>query len=155
MSGKPGAGVYRAPEATCSVELEKPRNKEKSRMTAVLLAFFLGALGAHSFYIGNYKKGALQLLVSLVSMPLLGIPLGMVWGWVDMVRILSGKLDINVSEHKKDTKKEIPQEEAVTYQLSSADYAYRRQHGVIPQLDFMNDKDPLSGWNLLLWRIKQ
>ncbi|MEO6455510.1 MAG: TM2 domain-containing protein [Ginsengibacter sp.] len=89
----------------------------KSKITAALLAFFLGGLGVHSFYMGNKKKGFVQLgltilgivlyLVGIVdfvsgmgeSFPtlallgailLLGVSL---WALVDFIRILTGGLE--------------------------------------------------------------
>ena len=35
---------------------------EKSNVTALLLCFFLGAIGAHRFYVGKIGTGVLQLL---------------------------------------------------------------------------------------------
>lgn len=37
----------------------------KERTTAALLAFFLGAFGAHKFYLGRQQAGTIMLLVSL------------------------------------------------------------------------------------------
>jgi len=41
--------------------------KPKSRMIYVLLGIFLGGLGIHNFYAGNYPQGAIKLGVTLVS----------------------------------------------------------------------------------------
>lgn len=43
----------------------------KSKIVAALLAFFLGSFGIHSFYMGNKKKGFIQLGISLVGIILL------------------------------------------------------------------------------------
>ncbi|HEY5719231.1 MAG TPA: TM2 domain-containing protein [Gammaproteobacteria bacterium] len=40
----------------------------EKRMLAVLLAFCLGALGAHKFYLGYAGSGALMLLASTVGL---------------------------------------------------------------------------------------
>lgn len=37
----------------------------KSKIAAALLAFFLGVLGAHKFYLGNTKTGIIYLLISI------------------------------------------------------------------------------------------
>ena len=37
----------------------------KNKTTAALLAFFLGVLGAHKFYLGNTKMGVIYLLISI------------------------------------------------------------------------------------------
>jgi hypothetical protein len=56
----------------------------KSKVVAILLAFFLGTLGVHRFYLGYTLFGVLQ----LVTCGGLGI-----WALVDFVLLLLGKLD--------------------------------------------------------------
>ncbi len=41
----------------------------KSRMTAALLAFFLGGLGAHKFYLGKVGQGFLYLIFCWTFIP--------------------------------------------------------------------------------------
>ncbi len=41
----------------------------KTRITAALLAFFLGGLGAHKFYLGNVGMGILYLLMCWTFIP--------------------------------------------------------------------------------------
>ena len=50
-------------------------------MTAILLCFFLGALGVHRFYVGKVGTGILQLL----TFGGLGI-----WALIDFVMIVCG-----------------------------------------------------------------
>jgi TM2 domain-containing membrane protein YozV len=91
----------------------------KSKIVAALLAFFLGLFGVHSFYMGNKKKGLIQLglgvlglvltIVGLasavtsattgtVAIPTLAIIgylllVGVsIWAFVDFIRILTGGL---------------------------------------------------------------
>lgn len=92
----------------------------KSKIVAALLAFFLGGLGIHSFYMGNKKKGLIQLGLSVLGFVLffagaakavttttatasVGIAgtaligllliLGVsIWAFVDFIRILTGGL---------------------------------------------------------------
>jgi TM2 domain-containing membrane protein YozV len=45
-----------------------------NRIAAALLAFFLGALGIHKFYMGKGGTGAVMLVISLFGMILAGIP---------------------------------------------------------------------------------
>jgi TM2 domain-containing membrane protein YozV len=47
---------------------------EKSRVVAALLAFFLGGLGIHKFYLGKNGAGLIMLLVSLFGIILLFLP---------------------------------------------------------------------------------
>ncbi|MGI0117304.1 TM2 domain-containing protein [Zooshikella sp. RANM57] len=44
------------------------------KIAAALFAFFLGAFGAHKFYLGYTKQGVIMLLVFIFGMILLGIP---------------------------------------------------------------------------------
>lgn len=91
----------------------------KSKIVAALLAFFLGGFGVHSFYMGNKKKGFIQLGATIVGIALviagaaktvtsvaggtasisglaivgLVLLLGVgIWAFVDFVRILTGGL---------------------------------------------------------------
>lgn len=47
---------------------------EKSRIAAALLAFFLGSLGIHKFYLNRNGAGAVMLLISLVGLAFAGLP---------------------------------------------------------------------------------
>lgn len=47
---------------------------EKSKIVAALLAFFLGGLGIHKFYLGCTTAGAIMLVLFLGGFILLGIP---------------------------------------------------------------------------------
>ena len=42
----------------------------KSKTVAILLALFLGGLGAHKFYLGDYRSGLIYLLFSWTGIPL-------------------------------------------------------------------------------------
>lgn len=44
------------------------------RIGAALFAFFLGAFGAHKFYLGYTKQGVIMLLVFIFGFILLGLP---------------------------------------------------------------------------------
>ncbi|MGR6916988.1 TM2 domain-containing protein [[Actinomadura] parvosata] len=54
---------------------------QKSWIVAVLLCFFLGALGVHRFYVGKIGTGILQ----LVTLGGLGV-----WVLIDFIMILIG-----------------------------------------------------------------
>ena len=47
----------------------------KNKITAALLALFLGHWGVHKFYLGYNKEGVIMLLCGTVGIPLLFIPL--------------------------------------------------------------------------------
>jgi TM2 domain-containing membrane protein YozV len=61
----------------------------RSKATAALLAFFLGSLGIHRFYLGNNGLGVTMLLLSVLSFGILA-PLVAIWAFVEMVVILTG-----------------------------------------------------------------
>lgn len=46
-------------------------NGGKSKITAVLLALFLGGIGAHKFYLGSIGLGILYLLFFWTGIPLI------------------------------------------------------------------------------------
>lgn len=62
----------------------------KSKLSFMLLAFFLGGLGIHNFYIGNSKRGVLQLVLWLVTI-WFGIGFA-VWIWA-LVEMFTVKTD--------------------------------------------------------------
>jgi TM2 domain-containing membrane protein YozV len=64
-------------------------NPPRSKMTAALLAFFLGAIGAHRFYLGNNGMGMVMLLASVLSLGFLA-PLIVLWSLIEMIIILTG-----------------------------------------------------------------
>ena len=55
----------------------------KSKITAILLCFFLGGFGIHRFYLGYTLIGVIQLLT-----------LGgfIIWAIVDLIRLIIGSL---------------------------------------------------------------
>lgn len=58
-------------------------NSSKSKVTAALLAFFLGCFGIHRFYLGYTLIGVIQLLTAGGC----GI-----WALIDFILILTGGL---------------------------------------------------------------
>jgi TM2 domain-containing membrane protein YozV len=67
----------------------------KSKLTAALLAFFLGFLGVHRFYLGYSLLGFVMLCVCLIGSYLaccLGAVVTAVWAMVDFVLILINQL---------------------------------------------------------------
>lgn len=47
---------------------------DKNRFVAALLAFFLGTLGLHKFYLGKIKAGIIMLCVAVFGSILFGVP---------------------------------------------------------------------------------
>lgn len=72
----------------------------KSKLAAGLLGIFLGTFGVHNFYLGYTSKAIIQLVCSLVAIPLYCIIIGPfiqlgigIWGLVEGIMILAGKID--------------------------------------------------------------
>jgi TM2 domain-containing membrane protein YozV len=61
--------------------------EQKSKMAAGLLGIFLGAWGIHNFYLGNTKKGVIQIVVTLVTCGAGGL-----WGLIEGIMILCGSI---------------------------------------------------------------
>lgn len=67
---------------------------QKEVLVFEILAFFLGILGVHNFYLGRKWRGAVQLVLTLLSPVLLIIPLVAVYTWVFFEMCLV-KQDVN------------------------------------------------------------
>jgi TM2 domain-containing membrane protein YozV len=59
-----------------------PAGAAKSKTVFIVLAILFGELGIHNFYIGNTKRGLIQLLVCLLTCFIAAIPLW-IWGVVE------------------------------------------------------------------------
>lgn len=66
--------------------------EQKSKLVAGLLGIFLGAYGIHNFYLGNTKKGIIQIIVSLVTCGVGGL-----WGFIEGIMILCGKINTDAN----------------------------------------------------------
>ena len=73
--------------------------EQKSKLVAVLLAFFLGSIGIHDFYLGYNKYGVIKIVLTCCT----GVG-GGIWALVDFIRLLTGSLntDANGIELKKE-----------------------------------------------------
>ncbi len=83
--------------ASCGSNLTvAPAGEAKSKLVAGLLGILLGGLGIHNFYLGNTKKGVIQLLLSLVgSLLIVGPMVAGIWGLVEGIMILCGKVTVD------------------------------------------------------------
>lgn len=66
--------------------------EQKSKIVAGLLGIFLGAYGIHQFYLGNSKKGVIQLLVTFVT-----CGIGSLWGFIEGIMILCGSINTDAN----------------------------------------------------------
>lgn len=57
----------------------------KQWIVAVLLAFFLGCLGVHNFYLGYTTRGVVQLVLSLTF---IGLIVTGIWAFIEFIMIL-------------------------------------------------------------------
>ena len=66
---------------------------EKSKLTAGLLGIFLGAIGVHSFYLKDTKKGVIHLVLALGGIICMLIPTiaSWIWGLVEGIMLLCSK----------------------------------------------------------------
>ena len=81
----PGAAVC----TKCGTALGQPiSGEQKSKLVAGLLGIFLGGFGIHNFYLGNNKRGVIQIIVTLVT-----CGIGAIWGLVEASMLEVG--DVN------------------------------------------------------------
>jgi TM2 domain-containing membrane protein YozV len=73
---------------------------QKSKLAAGLLGIFLGGIGVHNFYLGYTKKALIQLLVGLIGGVITcGIASFAMWVWglVEGIMILTGKISVDAN----------------------------------------------------------
>lgn len=84
------------PEAT-SIQNESeavvPEDQPKNRTTFIVLGALLGALGAHNFYAGYYKKAIGQLAITGVTLGF-GSPMSWIWAIIDICTVNKDKRGI-------------------------------------------------------------
>lgn len=93
-NGAPFCEKCGAPQ-NASVQQGLQYGQQKSKLAAVILAFLLGALGIHNFYLGYTSKGVAQLLLTLLGGWLCGagaLAAG-IWALVEAVQLLTGSIN--------------------------------------------------------------
>ena len=60
-------------------------NPPKQWIFALLLAFFVGPLGIHNFYLGYTSRGLIQLILSVI---IIGLPITAIWALIEFIMIL-------------------------------------------------------------------
>lgn len=72
----------------------------KSKVAAGILGIFLGCFGVHNFYLGYTSKAVVQLVLTIVGILFTCIGIGVllvfaveIWGLVEGIMILAGKID--------------------------------------------------------------
>lgn len=71
-------------------ETQSANVQQKSKVVAALLAFLIGSLGIHNFYLGNTKKGIIQLIITIT---LIGAPISQIWALIEFFMILTGNIN--------------------------------------------------------------
>lgn len=81
--------IFRLPEAqavagTAPARRQPPAN-DRNKYVAAALAFFLGTLGIHRFYLGRNGTGVLMIVISAT---IIGLIVTGIWAFIDAVRYL-------------------------------------------------------------------
>jgi len=66
--------------------------EQKSKVVAGILGLFLGAWGIHNFYLGDTKKGIIQIVVTIVTCGIGGL-----WGFIEGIMILCGSISTDAN----------------------------------------------------------
>lgn len=64
---------------------------DKDKTVAILLAFFLGSIGIHNFYLGETKKGILRLCLCWCG-------IGSILAFVDFIKMLTGSYTVSAEK---------------------------------------------------------
>lgn len=89
--GQPQQGPYAQPMYVQQVMMPgQMMGPPKNLIAAALLAFFLGALGIHNFYLGHTGKGVAQLLLTILGSAVffIGPIIAGIWAFVEFILIL-------------------------------------------------------------------
>ena len=78
----PGSGPVTIPAHSA---VPREPTTDKSKIVAALLAFFLGVLGVHRFYLGRTGSGIVMLVLTIT---VVGTLITVPWSWIDTIRYL-------------------------------------------------------------------
>lgn len=67
-----------------------PPVSDKSKVVAIILAWFFGALGVHRFYLGYHGQGAVMLILTLT---MFGAFITGPWAFIELLMIAFGSID--------------------------------------------------------------
>ena len=95
MGYMPGSGRELLPQAAAYGQINPALARPKSHAAAALLAFFLGSLGVHNFYLGYTSRGVIQLVIWLLSLLTVVVVIGFlgfmvvgIWAFIEFLLIL-------------------------------------------------------------------
>ncbi len=87
----PGAAICTACGAAAAASAAAG-GEQKSKLVAVLLAFFLGSIGIHDFYLGYTKFGIFKIVLTVCT----GVG-GSIWALIDFIRLLTGSINADAN----------------------------------------------------------
>ena len=88
----PGAAVCTSCGFATAPAAAATNNGQKSKLVAVLLAFFIGSIGIHDFYLGYTKNGIIKIVLTCCT----GGG-GSIWALIDFIRLLTGSLNADAN----------------------------------------------------------
>jgi len=87
-------GTLRSATSSDAIALMNYENNKKSKGVAYLLWFFFGWLGGHRFYLGQVGTAVTMLIITIISIPLAFVGVGLIgflvigiWAIVDLFLI--------------------------------------------------------------------
>lgn len=89
-------GYYQQPAYHASADYTPAPRPQRSAYIAAILAFALGFVGIHNFYLDKKNRALIQLLVSIIGMVFtfgLSVIAMEVWAIIEGVRILKGEIN--------------------------------------------------------------
>jgi len=86
IEGTRALRIFRLPDSDiASVGAVRPPSNDRNKYVAALLAFFLGTLGIHRFYLGRNGTGVLMIVISAT---IIGLFVTGLWAFIDAIRYL-------------------------------------------------------------------